>query len=236
MSKLHIHYFQHVSFESPGYIQQWAEVNGHDQSFTRFYEEDNLPAMTDIDWLIVMGGPMGVYDTATYPWLEAEKAFIRLCIDAGKTVIGICLGSQLIAAALGEEVYPNSQKEIGWFDIKLTTAGRSCYLFADFPERFSVLHWHGDTFNLPAKAVLLAESAACKHQAFLYNNNVLGLQFHFEATLDTLPAMIEHCRHELVKAPYVGEEKDLVAGFSNIEPNNAWLHIILNRLVAVKKV
>lgn len=236
MSKLHIHYFQHVSFETPGYIQQWAEVNGHNQSFTRFYEGDGLPAITDIDWLIVMGGPMGVCDTTTYPWLEAEKIFIRSCIDAGKTVVGICLGSQLIAAALGEAVFPNSQKEIGWFDIELTAAGSSCYLFADFPERFSVLHWHGDTFNLPAKALLLAESAACKHQAFLYNNHVLGLQFHFEATHDTLPAMIEHCRHELVKAAYVQEEKELVAGFSNIEANNAWLHIILNRLAAVKKV
>lgn len=236
MSKLNIHYFQHVFFETPGYIQQWAELNGHAQSFTRFYETHSFPPIESLDWLIVMGGPMGVYDMTTYPWLEAEKKFIRSCIDAGKTVIGICLGSQLIAAALGEEVYPNRQKEIGWFNIALTEPGKSSYLFADFPQKFTVLHWHGDTFNLPAKAVLLAESAACKNQAFLYNNNVLGLQFHFEATKDTLPAMIENCRHELVKDFYVQEEEELVAGFSNIEANNAWLHIILNRLAAVKKV
>lgn len=236
MSKLHIHYFQHVSFENPGYIQDWAEANGHTQSFTRFYEEQALPELHNVDWLIVMGGPMGVYENDKYPWLGAEKDFIRSCIEAGKTVIGICLGSQLIAAALGEEVYPNKQKEIGWFDVQLTEAGKSSYLFDGFPGHFTVLHWHGDTFNLPQKAVLLAESAACKNQAFLYGNSVLGLQFHFEATTDTLPSMIEHCRQDLIRAPYVQEEQELRAGFTNIPANNAWLKTILDRMAAFNKV
>ncbi|MBX3252557.1 MAG: type 1 glutamine amidotransferase [Chitinophagaceae bacterium] len=233
---MRIHYFQHVPFESPGYIQQWAEANRCSQSFTRFYEKYSLPDIAQIDWLVVMGGPMGVYDTEIHPWLEAEKKFIRLCIHAGKTVIGICLGSQLIASALGAAVYPNDQKEIGWFPVQLTEAARSSYLFGDFPGDFTVLHWHGDTFDLPGGATLLAESRACKNQAFLYGNNVLGLQFHFESTGDTLPLMIESCRHELAPALYVQREQELKDGSSAITTTNAMLAVILNRLAGFNKV
>ncbi|MBX2925860.1 MAG: type 1 glutamine amidotransferase [Chitinophagaceae bacterium] len=233
---MHIHYFQHVAFESPGYIRDWAEKNGCTESFTLFYGKYSLPDVHQIDWLVVMGGPMGVYDTGAYPWLEEEKKFILSCIAAGKTVIGICLGSQLIAAALGAAVYPNRQKEIGWFPIQLTAAGKSCYLFSHFPEIFTVLHWHGDTFDLPAGAVLLAESRACKNQAFIYGNKVLGLQFHFETTGSTLPLMIGHCRHELVKDKYVQDEEELKEGFFHIPAAHAWLNTLLNRLVGFNKV
>src|SRR5688572_23524659 len=117
---MRIHFIQHVAFESPGYLLQWAEEHQHTISFTRIYESPVFPSVDDIDWLIVMGGPMGSYQEDQYSWLKAEKEFIRAVIDAGKKVLGICLGSQLVAAALGAKVYPHVQKEIGWWPVKKT--------------------------------------------------------------------------------------------------------------------
>jgi len=113
-------------------------------AYTRFYEAHQLPGIDDIDWLIVMGGPMGVYDESFYPWLVEEKAFIKQAIEHNKTVLGICLGSQLIAEVLGAKVYPNKQKEIGWFDITLSETAARHPLFENFENQFPVFHWHGN--------------------------------------------------------------------------------------------
>lgn len=227
---LRIHYFQHVPFETPGYINEWAQQHQHQQSYTKFFQLDALPGLDALDWLVVMGGPMGVYEKEKYPWLEAEQAFIRQCITAGKTVIGICLGSQLIAASLGTKVYPNTQKEIGWFPVQFTEAGRQSWLLKDLPDNSTVLHWHGDTFDLPESAELLLQTDVCKNQAFLYQKRVLGLQFHFEATESTLREMVENCRHELVAAPYIQTEEQILAGAAHIRANNGWLAGILDQL------
>jgi len=172
----------HVPFEGLGCIEQWITKNNHSVTYIRLYEKHELPDMNAIDWLIVMGGPMGVYDEAIYPWLSEEKTFIKQAIEAGKTVLGICLGSQLIAEVLGAKVYPNKQKEIGWFDVALSERAKTDSLFAGFEDKFPVFHWHGDTFDLPEGSKHLISSEVCKNQAFLYNDKVLGLQFHFEVT------------------------------------------------------
>lgn len=230
-STLRIHYFQHVSFETPGYINQWARQHHHAETYTRWYQPADLPDIDMIDWLVVMGGPMGVYEKNKYPWLEPEQAFIRECIHAGKTVLGICLGSQLIAAALGARVYPNQQKEIGWFPVQLTEAGKNCSLLKDLPDNSTVLHWHGDTFDLPAGADWLLQTAVCKNQAYLYQEKVLGLQFHFETTPQTLTEMIENCGHELIAASFVQNEPEIKnLAEQHIANNNQWLAGILNRL------
>lgn len=188
---MHAHYFQHVPFEGLGSIQDWLDAKGARVSCTRFFESSELPALDGIDLLIVMGGPMSVNDEAQYPWLAAEKRFVREAIAAGKAVFGVCLGAQLIASALGARVYPNAEKEIGWFPVHAVPESEQAMAAGfRFPPSIEVLHWHGETFDLPPGATHLARSEACEHQAFSIGRHVVGLQFHLEATLDSVRAMI----------------------------------------------
>jgi GMP synthase-like glutamine amidotransferase len=186
--------------------------------------------MSDFDWLIIMGGGMSVNDEKQYPWLEEEKKFIRQSIDAGKTVLGICLGSQLVSAALGAKVYPNKVKEIGWFDIEFTCFAKSDKMFFDMGSRLKVFHWHGDTFDLPENAIHLAYSKGCKNQAYIYKDRVLALQFHLEPTLNSLEAMIEHGRDELRTGKYIQTEKEITDNKQLFESNKKVLFTLLNRL------
>jgi GMP synthase (glutamine-hydrolysing) len=130
--------------------------------------------------LVIMGGPMGVYEKEKYSFLKMELRFIKKCLAARKPVLGICLGAQLVAHALGAAVYPNRKKEIGWYPLELTAEGRRDALFRSFPRRPTVFQWHGDTFDLPRGAVHLARSFLCRHQAFRFRDAVYGLQFHVE--------------------------------------------------------
>jgi len=230
MKKLRIHYFQHVLHEGLGSIEEWISISGHSLTSTRFFKSAVLPELSDIDWLIVMGGPMSVNDEKQYPWLAEEKNFIRKAVDAGKIVIGICLGSQLISAALGSKVYQNKEKEIGWFDIELTPSAQSGNLFVDMGSRFKTFHWHGDTFDLPENAIHLASSAGCKNQAYIYKDKVLALQFHLETTVDSLQQMIENGRKELTAGKYVQTEKELLKNKQLIESNRKVLLKLLDRL------
>jgi GMP synthase-like glutamine amidotransferase len=175
-----------------------------------------------------MGGSMSVNDETKYPWLVEEKEFIRTSIKKGKTVIGICLGSQLIAEVLGAKVYPNQQKEIGWFDVKLTEKAKSLQLFNGFEDEFSVFHWHGDTYDLPPGSTLLFGSAVCTNQAFLFNDKVLGLQFHFEVTSQMLREMVEHGKSELVESETVQSVKRILEQKEFIESNNNKMFQILD--------
>ena len=225
-----LHYLQHVPFEGPGYIESWVKEKQFELTSTRFYLGEQLPAQASFDWLIVMGGPMSVGDESDYPWLKAEKQFIRKAIDSGKTVLGVCLGAQLIANVLGAQVYPNTKKEIGWFPVSLTEAGKSNTVMQSLPSEMEVLHWHGDTFDLPKGALLLAQTDICKNQAFLFNERVLGLQFHFEATPETLALMVENCRHELVPDEFVHAEATILKNVGQCAATNKWLSVILNNL------
>lgn len=195
--------FQHVPFEDLGSIQQWAEDRGHTVQTTRFFAGDRIPELRDLDWLVVMGGPMGTKDEDRYDWLGPEKAFIRSAIDCGKTVVGICLGAQLIAEALGAKIYPNSYREIGWFELRKQPSLSSMPLLERFPDRLEAFHWHGDTFDIPDGAALIASTEACKHQGFLLGRRVLALQFHLETTPESLERLITHCSAELTPGPFV---------------------------------
>ena len=139
---MRVHYLQHVPFESLGHIDTWLRHAGHEITVTRFYEKDPLPSPDLIDQLIIMGGPMSVNDEVEYPWLVAEKAFVRTIIASGKPVLGICLGAQIIASAFGAAVYPNQTKEIGWFPIEAVAAANKEGF--QFPPSITVFHWHGD--------------------------------------------------------------------------------------------
>lgn len=230
VNKLRIHYFQHVAFEGLGSIEEWISVSGHSLTSTRFFEKATFPEISDFDWLIVMGGSMSVHDEEQYAWLADEKKFIRQAIDAGKKVIGICLGSQLVSVALGAKVYKNKEKEIGWFDIELDHDAQSANLFSGMGRRLKVFHWHGDTFDLPEHAIHIAFSDGTRNQAYIYNGKVVAMQFHLELTLSSLQQMIDNGRNELLKGKYVQTEKEILARIQLIESNRKILFKLLDRM------
>jgi GMP synthase-like glutamine amidotransferase len=194
------HYLQHVAFEGLGSIDKWLQLHNYQISSTRLFESALFPDVNEIDLLIIMGGPMSVNDEKELPWLIAEKKFVRAAIDAGKPVLGICLGAQMIANVMGSKIYPNTQKEIGWFPI---TARSTYQQYFQFPSSITVFHWHGETFDLPKNATLLASSKACTNQAFQIGKNVIGLQFHLETTPESLQEISIHCANEIVEGEFV---------------------------------
>ncbi|MDF2187378.1 type 1 glutamine amidotransferase [Paraflavitalea sp. CAU 1676] len=206
---MRIHFIQHVHFETPGYLWEWAISQQHTTTFTKIYEAVKFPAINTIDLLVVMGGPMGVYEEEKHPWLKEEKAFIRSAIDAGVKVLGICLGAQLIAEVAGARVYPNKEKEIGWWPVRKVTNDKTLSMLASFPDEFVTFHWHGDTFDLPAGAKHLFATEICPNQGFLINDRVAGLQFHFEATPALVDQMVTHGADELISGPYI-QQGDLI--------------------------
>lgn len=225
-----IHIFQHVPFENSGCIVDWINKKRYSMTETRFFKGDTIPCIEDIDWLIVMGGPMGVYDTEDHPWLIEEKKFIRQAIDSGKVVLGICLGSQLIAEVLGGRVYKNAEREIGWFPVKKTITGNDEPLFNIFNETEIVFHWHGDTFDIPEGSIHTLSSTACRNQCFVYGEKVLGLQFHLEVTEELLISMMESGEEEIIPAPYIQSITEIKNGYSNIKRDNEVMYSILDGL------
>lgn len=203
------HYLQHVPFEDTGCIGPLLKEAGYSLTHTRFFETTALPDPDDVDFLVIMGGPMSVNDVDAFPWLVDEKAFIRRCVDSGKPVLGICLGAQLMAAAMGGRVSPVREKEIGWYPVTAVGAEREDVF--GFPARLNVFHWHGESFELPAGAVHLARSEACEHQAFQLGASAIGLQFHLEMTPESVKRIIAHCRHELTSAPWIQNETDMLS-------------------------
>lgn len=227
---MHCHYLQHVPFEGPAAIAAWAVDRGHTFTGTHLHEGDALPDLEAVDCLVVMGGPMGVHDEAEYPWLADEKAFIGDAIDAGLPVVGVCLGAQLVADVLGAPVTEHAYDEIGWFPVEATDAGRQHPLLADLPESFEAFHWHGDAFAIPAGATHLYESEACDTQAFLYDERVLGLQFHLEATRESVEALLD--ASDPGAGPYVQSSEAMLAPDRPFDARQAALYLLLDRLVA----
>lgn len=171
---------QHVAVEGPGLLGAALQARGVALRTVRVFAGEPVPAGCEADALVVMGGPMGVYDGDRHPHLRDELRLIESALAAGRPIIGTCLGSQLLAAALGARVYPNTRKEIGWHEVALAAAARDDALLAGAPDRFTPVHWHGDVFDLPAGAVHLARSALTPHQAFRHGDNAWGLLFHLE--------------------------------------------------------
>lgn len=206
---MRIHSLQHVAFEDIGSLHQDIQQQGHSLTSTHWYRGDQPPALEDIDVLIVMGGPMNVYEEDSYPWLATEKEFLLSCIHSGKKIIGICLGAQLIACVLGAAVTRNREREIGWFPLTIPSAAAEHPVARILAQCPKVFHWHGDTFALPHQASLLASSEACAHQAFALGDNILGFQFHLETSYQSAQALIEYCGDELDGSTYVQDAQTI---------------------------
>jgi len=228
---MNTHYIKHAPFEGLGSMESYFLSKEHNLSYSLLYEKDYVfPAIEEIDWLIVMGGPMGVYDTEDYPWLIPEKTFIKSAIDAGKIVIGVCLGAQLIADVLGAKVYKNKYREIGWFPLIRSIEATTSKLSNIFPETINTFHWHGDTFDLPENAILLASSEVCKNQAFSINDRIFGFQFHFEATLEFAESLLVNCANELDESKYVQSRYLILSKQENYDKINAIMNDILRTI------
>jgi GMP synthase-like glutamine amidotransferase len=233
---MRIHYLQHVPEEGLGSIEPWAYKHSHPPSSSRLYLNEPLPEPDGFDMLIIMGGPMSANDEDSILWLTPELTLIRQAIEQEKVVLGVCLGAQLIAKALGGTVFKNPQQEIGWFPIRLTEAGQKSSLLGFLPPEITVFHWHGETFALPAGAVLLASSEACPHQAFSFGQNeqVLGLQFHCEVTPEIITAVEQSA--EQPKVSRFVQSRDTIQSHNNKCPElNRMMAEILDRLTRQKR-
>ncbi|RYY74848.1 MAG: amidotransferase [Gammaproteobacteria bacterium] len=200
---MRVHSLQHVPFEDIGSLNRDIQERGFSLSSTHLYRGESLPTLESFDVLVVMGGPMGVYDEDVYPWLTIEKEFIASAITAGKKILGICLGAQLIACVLNAKVTRNPHREIGWFPLNISANASDHPIAKILATCSNVFHWHGDTFELPAHAQLIASSAACKHQAFVIKNQIYGFQFHLEVTESSANALIQNCADELDNSEFV---------------------------------
>ena len=231
---MRIHCFQHVSFESPGTIVEWAISNNHYISYTHFYEEGfSLPELANIDVLLILGGYMNVDEESKYPWLKVEKAYIKQAIVKGKKVIGICLGSQLISSVLGAKVYSGITKEIGFFPLNFAEEALFLPLFSHFKNPYTLFHWHGDTFDLPLGAQLIASSQTCKNQAYVINDNVLALQFHLEMNEQIIEQLLSHAGKELYeKGDYIQNIDTIRDNFLHLEQNRVDLFLLLNKFLS----
>lgn len=177
---------QHADGEGLGSMHHWFADKGFEINTIRIDRGHPLPQLDSFDWLVLMGGPMGVYEEVQYPWLATEKQWLRQAIEADKKVLGVCLGAQLIASALDAAVYPNDSVEIGWHPIYRTDSSASW-----LPEQARLLSWHGDRFDLPENAKAFASSEVTPYQGFSYGNRIWALQFHIEAEAGTVETFLE---------------------------------------------
>jgi GMP synthase-like glutamine amidotransferase len=218
---------QHAEFEGAAAVADWAAASGFSVRVFHLYRDTTLPSLADFDMLTVMGGPMSANDEAQLVWLGPEIALVSEAVAADKTVIGICLGAQIIAKALGARVYPGSAKEIGWFPVQRTG---SHHFFDGLPDSFTPFHWHGETFDLPRGATLLAKSKMTETQAFAVGQHVLGLQFHIEATEESVRALLKGAAHEIGHGAFEQQPGTILANLNLCASLRPLLDTVLGRL------
>ncbi len=225
-----VHVLQHSSINTLGTIEEYAKIKSHMLESTRFYETKSPPELESFDLLIIMGGPIGVYDYKENPWLIDEKAFIKQAIEAGKPIMGICLGAQLLADILEARVYENRHMEMGWFPVKVSGGENKPEFLERLPDEITVFHWHSRTFDLPVGAVKLFESKSCKNQGFIYNDRVIALQFHPEVNEDRILSLIKRFGDGMTNGPFVQKKEEMLGQKECLASTKEFMFLILDKL------
>ncbi len=229
---MNIHWIQHVPFEHLGAIEQWISGRGHTASVTRVHQSGyTFPSPEDFDALILMGGPMNGEDHINCPWLIKEKELVKDSICSGKKVLGICLGAQIIASALGSRIYTCRNKEVGFWPVQTNVVAH--HPLGDlFDDETMAFHWHGETFDLPLDAVRLISSDNCLNQAFAIGDTVFGLQCHFEMTPDGAKSLIDYCPADInAVGPFIESPDRMLGDERRFEEINKRMHRILDRFL-----
>ncbi len=226
---MRLHSLQHEPFEGLANIEVWAKDRGHSISRTLLFDNEELPDISDFDWLVIMGGAMNIYEEEKYPWLRNEKNFIAEAIASKKIVLGVCLGAQLIADVLGGKVSRNRYREIGWFPVTLTGEAKNSSIFSSLPSEFMAFHWHGDTFEIPPGATWIAQSKGCANQAFEYGR-AIGLQFHLDYSIESINLMFQNCGDELADGKYVQKPEEIISQIQNVRGINRILNLLLDNM------
>jgi len=225
---MRIHFILHAAFEKPGYIDTWITGNGYTSTATSLYKGEQLPSDDSYDFLIMMGGPQSPTDLEKFPYLKDEIEFTRKAIANNKSILGICLGAQIIGEAFNAKTERSPHKEIGVHPVSLTSDGAKDSIFKHFPKQFEVMHWHNDMPGISDGAIIIAESLGCPRQVVKYADKIYGLQCHFEMTQELVEEMLSHCKDDLQPSLYTqSPEKMLTANFSDI---NKKLHFILDEI------
>lgn len=227
---MRVRVLQHVPFEGPAALAPALRSAGHELAVTRLDAREPLPVLAELDWLIVLGGPMSVHDEAEHAWLAPEKRLVRAAVEGGRRVLGVCLGAQLVAASLGAAVTRNPEREIGWFPVERAPGAEASRFGHVLPARFPAFHWHGESFALPPGAVRLARSEACAEQAFAIGERVVGLQFHVETTRQAAEALVRHCADELAPGPWVQDTRAILASEAPFAEAQAVMRALLAAL------
>jgi GMP synthase-like glutamine amidotransferase len=211
---------KHIEIEGPGLIEYCLKHEKIPYQILTLNPSVCLPKPDDFTHIVILGGPMNVYEEDHFPFLREEDLFIKEAIQRGKSILGICLGAQLIAKALGAKVLKAPVKEIGWYDVSLTRIGSIDPIFSHLPKKFSVFQWHEDTFEIPHSATLIATSSLIPYQAFRYGDNAYGLQFHLEVTQEMIREWMETYEEEFKgpQPPLVSKLKILTDTELKIEP------------------
>ena len=212
-------------------ISFWAAAKGYQVYQTFVCNREKLPAIESFDWLMVMGGSQHAWDEQANVWLKEEKAFVRESLAQGKIFLGICFGAQLLAEALGGNIFPNKHKEIGWHTVSLNGAGRESFLFQNVPPSFVAFNWHSDHFSLPTGCTTLASSKATENQAFVCSGRPLvGLQFHPEYTREMVNYYAREHSQDWVPDLFVSGKDEVLARTEEL-PDNYWLmETLLNNM------
>ncbi|MFA1820168.1 type 1 glutamine amidotransferase [Virgibacillus oceani] len=228
---MRIHALINYSIADLGMINNWAVEKGHIVTTTEVYENNQFPNMDKFDLLIILGGIVGAYEEDEHPWLKDEKKFIREAIESNKAILGICLGSQLIAEVLGGKVYPHEQTVIGWWPIRFLKEVENIPLFSGLKRELTLFQYHGDTFQLPEKSqdiVRLAENDATKNQAYIFKDRVVGLQFHPEFSEEKLHEIVSLHGHEIHPGPYTQLAKDFLGQLDHLNEAKTFLFTLLD--------
>lgn len=218
----------HADFEKPGAIATWANKHASQVDYCRPFAGEPLPKVNSFDWLVVMGGPQSPCEVDVYPYLQSEIELIRQARSHDKTILGFCLGAQLIGEAFDALTEPSPHKEVGVFPIHLTEAGCNDPLLTGLPSTWEVVHWHNDMPGLTPEAQILAKSEGCPRQIIRYSKKIYGFQCHPEPALEDIKGMIAHCPDDLKPGLYVQIKEALLA--SNFETINKRMHTILDNL------